>query len=209
MIDASYPPLCTINAVPSALLRTFHSEEHARRFIAGEIRFGLLQHYRVIEGSRQDETEGKASIRWNLEDENPNLHNVTYSGSSLNLYYVLCTSHPAVCRCHLAKFGSFTVRINEPLTLLKRICAAWKEDVRASSDAFITPVLYNKGDVVEPPPYFIASPSLTYAQKPPAFSQEQEYRYVLSCEVGTKEEPFLTLNVEPCRDICTLVPTGT
>jgi transposase len=25
----------------------------------------------------------------------------------------------------------------------------------------------------------------------------------------TKEEPFLTLNVEPCRDICTLVPTGT
>jgi hypothetical protein len=143
MTDATYPPLCTIDAVPSVLLRTFHGEEHARRFIGGEMRFGLLQHYRAIEGSRQDETEGEASIRWNLEDENPNLHNVTYSGSSLNLYYVLCTSHPTVCRCQHAKFGLFTVRINEPLTLLKRICAVWKEDVRASSDAFITPVLYN------------------------------------------------------------------
>jgi hypothetical protein len=166
MINLTYPLLCMINAVPSMLQRVFQNEDHARQFIAGKIRFGLLQRYRKMEGCRQDETEGKAAIRWNLEAENPDLHNVSYSGSSLNPYYVLCTSHPAVCKCQLTKFGSFIVRINEPLILLERLCAAWKNDDRASSSPFITPVLYNKGDLVEPPPYFLAPTSLTYAQKP-------------------------------------------
>src|SRR5664280_130242 len=87
MIDVTYPPLCTSNAVPSVLQRSFQNEDHARQFMAGHIRFGLLLHYREMEGCRQDETEGKALIRWNLEAENPNLHNVSYSGSSLNPYY--------------------------------------------------------------------------------------------------------------------------
>jgi hypothetical protein len=70
MSNLIYAPLCKINAVPSALLRTFHTEEHVRRFIAGEMRFGLLQHYRVIEGSRQDETEGNGKLDLAASDQN-------------------------------------------------------------------------------------------------------------------------------------------
>jgi hypothetical protein len=205
MSNVTYPPLCKINAVPSMLRRTFQHEEHARQFMAGEIRFGLLQHYRTMEDCRRDETEGKASIRWNLGAENPDLHNVHSTVISLTPYYVLCTSHPAVCKCQLASFGSFIVCVNEPLRLLERICDVWNKDDRAYSAAFITPVLYNKGDLADPAPYLIAPPSLVYAQKPTSFSQEREYRYVLACKVGTKEEPFLTLKVQPCTDICSLV----
>ena len=46
---------------------------------------------------------------------------------------------------------------------------------------------------------------LLYAQKPASYSRDREYRYVLMCKVGTKENPFLTLKVEPCDDICSLV----
>jgi hypothetical protein len=187
------------------LRRAFQNEEHAHQFMAGDIRFGRLQYYRKIEGCRQDETEGEAFIRWNLEAENPDLHNVTYHGSSLDPYYVVCTFHPAACKCRVTKFGSFIVCINEPLILLERICTAWNNEDRASGSAFIMPVLYNKGDLVEPPPYFLGPLSLTYAQKPASYSQDREYRYVLACEVGTKEDPFLTLKVGPCTDICSLI----
>jgi hypothetical protein len=160
-----YQPIYTISAVPAVLLRTFKMEDYARQFLAGDIRFGLLQHYRKMEDCRRDESEGRASIRWDLESHNSSLHNVTYTGTSLNLYYVLCTSHSGVCKTHLAEFGSFVIEINQPLKLLERICDAWRNDDRSSSDAFITPVLYNKHDLVPPPPYFIAPPSLVYAPK--------------------------------------------
>jgi hypothetical protein len=197
----NHQSLCTISAVPDALFRAFETEEYARRFLAGEVRFGLLQGYRRMEGCRRDETEGRASIRWNLKAENPNLVNVTYSGTSSNPYYALCTLAPAG-KSHLADFGLFALRIRQPLTLLKRICEAWKNDARASGDAFIVPVLYNKDELVTPPPYYIAPPCLVYAQKPAKYSDEAEYRYLISCKVGTTEEPLLTLRIGSCDDIC-------
>jgi hypothetical protein len=201
-----HPPFFTINAVPSALRRVFHSKEHALQFMAGDIRFGLLRYYRQLEGWRGDETEGRGSVQWNLQTTNPDLHNVNYSLSSLEPYYVLCCSHPSVCKCHLTKFGSFIVSINDPLKLLERICAAWNGDDRASSSPFITPVLYNKGELVEPPPYFIAPPCLVYAQKPPSYSEDREYRYLLECKAEAKQkDDFLTLNVPACTDICSLI----
>src|ERR1700674_997175 len=133
MSNVTQPPICSINAVPGALLRVFRDEEHARQFMAGAMRFGLLQRYRKMEGCRRDETEGEASIRWNLEAESPDLHNVSYKGSSLNPYYALCTLDRSACKCQVTKFGAFAVRINEPLTLLERICDAWNGDSRASS----------------------------------------------------------------------------
>jgi hypothetical protein len=205
MSNTTYQPICTVSAVPKALLRTFEREEYARQFLMGNIRFGLLQHYREMEDARADETEGRASIRWDLETDNPTLHNAMYTGTSLNPYYILCTSHPGACGKQLAKFGSFVVEINQPLKLLERICDAWRNDSRSSSNAFITPVLYNKDALAAPPPYFIAPPSLVYAQKPASYSREAEYRYVLCCRVGTTEDPFLTLRVGPCYDICSVV----
>jgi hypothetical protein len=102
----------------------------------------------------------------------------------------------------LSDFGSFAVQIKQPLELLKRICEAWKDDARASGEAFVVPVVYNKDELELPPPYYIAPPCLVYAQKPARYSDEAEYRYVVSCKVGTREEPFLNLSVGLCDDIC-------
>jgi hypothetical protein len=202
----TYPPLFTMSAVPSVLQRAFRTEQHARQFMAGHIRFGLLQHYRQVEGWSGDKTEGRASALWNLNATNPELHNVNYSGTSLEPYYVLCASHPEVCGSHLTRFGSFVVRINSPLQLLKRISFAWNGDYRASSDPFITPVLYDKGELVEPPPYYVAPPCLVYAQKKVSYSEDREYRYVLQCKAEAKQkDAFLTLNVGAGTDICSLV----
>ena len=80
-----FAPQWSVSAVPETLLRAFKDEDHARQFLAGDLRFGLLQHYRDMEGSRGDDAEGKASIRWDLETDNPNLHNVTYGGGLAHL----------------------------------------------------------------------------------------------------------------------------
>jgi len=208
MSNASYSPLCTISALPASLQRAFRTEDQADQFIAGRIRFGLLQRYRKMEGYRGDESEGRALIRWNLQAENPALCNVTYGGTSLDLYYALCTSHPAVCKCHMNKFGTSLVRIDDPLELLERICEAWNIDNRASGSAFVIPVIYNKGELVDPPPYLIAPFNLAYAQKSrDPYSLDREYRYIVACKVGTKEDDSLTLDVGCCSDICTLVRT--
>jgi len=201
MASPIYEPIFTTSAIPPVLVRTFEREEYARQFLAGDARFGLLQYYREIEDNRRDETEGRASIRWNLRAENPALHNVTYTGTSLNGYYVLCTSNP-IRKGAAANFGTFNVKIDKPLTLLERICKAWKSDARSSGEAFIVPVLYNKDDLVAPPPYFIAPPCLVYAQKAAKHSHEAEYRYVISCRVGVPEESFITLRLGPIDDIC-------
>ena len=198
---ANYQPLYIVSAIPSTLVREFEKKDYALQFLAGDLRFGLLQYYRKLEDRRGDESEGRASIKWDLNSHNPNLSNVNYSGTSLNLYYVLCTSDPEL-KCPSASFGPFRVRIDQPLKLLERICQVWSADVRASGDAFMVPVLYNKDELVSPPPYYLAPPCLVYAQKPSKHSHEAEYRYVVSCRVGTPAEPFLTLKVGRCDDIC-------
>jgi hypothetical protein len=201
MRSATNEPIFVTSAVPPVLVRTFEREEYARQFLAGDVRFGLLQYYREIEDGRRDEGEGRASIRWNLEAEDPALHNVTYTGTSLNPYYVLCASDPKR-KGTAANFGAFSVQIDRPLKLLERICKAWKSDARASGEACVVPILYNKNDLVAPPPYLIAPPCLVYAQKATKHSHEAEYRYVISCRVGLPEESFITLRLGPIDDIC-------
>src|ERR1700689_308689 len=77
---------------PNVLVRAFDKEEYARRFIGGEIRFGLLSGYRMAEGLRQDDTEGIVRVGWRLQ--NP----VYCDRSSMNSYYILSTSHPETDR---------------------------------------------------------------------------------------------------------------
>src|SRR5271167_481454 len=133
--------------VPHTLLRFFDREDYARRFIGGEIRFGLLEYYQTVEGSRQDDMEGHASFEWNLASRGESYQNVHYSGSSLNPYFIFSASHPeADSRALAEKFGQFAVRINDPSALLERIKECWKGHGWALEGcAFIAPVEYNKG----------------------------------------------------------------
>ena len=96
--------------LPNILFRFFDNEDHARRFIGGEIRFGLLDYYRTVEGCRKDESEGLVSFSWTLKAPQIMIdkptgevvghaesnQNIRYRGFSLNPYFILCTSHPKV-----------------------------------------------------------------------------------------------------------------
>jgi hypothetical protein len=46
------PPSFRMNS-PNKLLRFFTQEDHARSFMAGKVRFGLLEYYKTIEDLRQ------------------------------------------------------------------------------------------------------------------------------------------------------------
>ena len=198
---------------PSNLLRFFDKDEYARGFLEGQIRFGLLDRYRTIEGSRRDEKEGQVSFYWNRKapqitidkstaqvvGQSESDQNIHYSGCSLNPYYILCTSHPEASIPSLTqKFGRFVVRIQDPLALLERIKVAWQNHHFALDGcAFLAPVVYNKDGLLEADPYLIAPPHYSYSQKPNSFEEEREFRYLLQCSVDTKRtwEDFLTLRL--------------
>lgn len=191
------------SALPSTLLRAFETEEYARQFVEGRLRFGSLVHYKRTEDRRQDTTEGRAVLRL---VEGSRRTPAYYSLSSPNPHYVICAFHPETCSCAITEYGKFVVCISDPVTLLKRICEAWGYDDRKSlsSPASIWPVLYNKGDEVEPASDTLYSGCLVYTQKPPRYAADREYRYVLKCRSGVKNDDFLTLDVGTCADICSL-----
>jgi len=189
--------------LPNNLLRFNCKEEHALQFIEGQIRFGRLSHYRGIEGSRQDETEGLVFFYWDMKSD----QNIHYRGRSINPYYILCTTHPNVAeQMMVKKFGSFIVRISDPLLLLERIKVVWKNHASAFADnACLVPVAYNKDGLLEPNQYLYAPTDYTYSQKPASLEYQQEFRYVLPCsDVQRNSDCYLTLDVGDCRDICTL-----
>jgi hypothetical protein len=190
---------------PPVLLRFFEEEDHARSFVQGTIRFGLLERYWTIEGSRRDGTEGKVSVFWNLPLQNP----VHYDGSSLNPHYILSTSHPeANTRRLMEKFGSYIVRINNPIELLQRIEIAWKRCPLAIGRCVIEEVVYNKDSFLEPTPGLLAPVNYSYSQKAKSFEEEREFRFVLTCTADHIKlntlvlNDHLSLNLPDCSDIC-------
>jgi hypothetical protein len=213
--------------VPSSLLRFFHEEEFARQFVAGEIRFGILEYYRRIEDSRRDESEGQSSVYFkvkapqliierktgrtiDVKESDENIHSTVVS---LNRYYILCTSHPEANISHLVrKYGRFVVRINSPLVLRERLKRAWQtHDLALDDCAFIAPVEYTKDELRDPGPLFLSPPELVYSQKSRSYEEDREYRYLLNCKVDTRRawEDHLTLTLPDCADICSAVTVCT
>jgi hypothetical protein len=206
--------------VPNNLLRFFDREEHAMQFISGQIRCGLLSYYRDIEGTRQDDKEGQTSFSWaqkapQFQIDNQTGHllgptesnqNIRYRSTLLNPCYIVSTSSPDVGKNILTdRFGPFTVLISDPLALLERIRAVWRNHDWALNDGVvIVPAEYNKDEVLAANKHLRAPPHYSYSQKPPMFSVEIEFRYVLTCsfDVNLRLEDHLTLDVGGCADIC-------
>jgi hypothetical protein len=204
--------------IPSNLLRFLEKEEYVHSFVRGEIRFGLLDSYKEIGDSRQDQKEGQVSFYWNQKapqlivnkqtgkiigesESNQNIHCI---GSSLHPHYILSTAHPeADIDALKEKYGQFIVRINNPLKLLERIKFAWcNHELAHNGNAFIAPAIYNKDGILEPDPHLLSPPSYAYSQKPSSCEKDREYRYVLRCSVDSGLQAYLTLNVPDCNDIC-------
>ncbi len=190
--------------LPNTLFRFFEKEDYAESFIAGKVRFGRLDYYKTIEGSRRDEAEGSAAFDWSTSQP------IHYEGTSLNSHFILCTTHPEADKAVLiARFKSpYIVRINNPIALLERINVVWPADFRASGLCEIYPVEYNKGESLEPTPSLIPPANYSYCQKPrKPFEVEREFRYVLTCKVhadrGSAEpDQHVSLPLPDCSDIC-------
>jgi len=189
--------------LPGSLLRFFFEEEHARQFVAGKVRFGILEYYRGIEDKRRDDSEGRSSVYFKA----PQPVHATYT--SLNRFYILSTAHPETSiPCLTKKYGRFVVRIDSPIVLLERIKAAWQvHDLAVDRGAFVTDVEYTKDELREADPYFRSPPHLVYSQKPKSYEDDREYRYLIKCKIDVKRawENHLTLTLPDCGDICSTV----
>jgi len=196
-VQASVP----LAAIPERVLRFFRQESHARSFVTGQIRFGSLDRYRTIEGARRDETEGRVSLLWNLE--NP----VYCQSSSLNPFYILSSSHlDADRRVLRQRFGEHVVEIEDTRALLERINIQRKAHPAFLTECTIEAVPYDKDKLVDPKPYLIPPYEYSCCQKPRRFEDEREIRYILRCDVGTPLPPDpVVLEVGDCRDICRLI----
>jgi hypothetical protein len=190
--------------VPSSLLRFFAEEEYARQFIAGKMRFGILELYRVIEDARRDASEGTSSVYFKTGGPQP-IHSTVVSA---NRYYVFCTSHPDANVPRLAEqYGRFMVRIKSPLVLLELVKASWQRNPLAlDNSAFIAQVEYSKDELRDADRLLLSAPHLTYSQKHRSYEEDKEFRYLLKCKVDYKRawENYVTLRLPDCDDICSL-----
>jgi hypothetical protein len=193
-------------AIPDALVRAFDRHHYAAQFIQGTLRLGRLDSYRRLPDCRRDETEGRVSLQWNLA--NP----VYCDRLCGNEHYLLCTSHPDVDRQVITKFGRHIVRIADPKLLLTRIDSAWRQHPLASGRCIIAPVVYNKDQCLQPTPGLLPPTEYSYCQKPATFSDEREFRYVLTCTADAAKlrafgeiPPHVELRLPDCSDICSLM----
>jgi len=208
---------------PSNLLRFFDSKEYALQFVSGQIRCGLLTYYKEIEGSRHDDKEGRSSFFWDHNDPQFQIDNrigglvgptesnqkIRYRGSSMNPFYIISTSCPDVAKDTLIqKFGSFIIFISDPQVLLERIRVAWLRHSLALNDHVeLVSVDYNKDELIPANKDLSPPARYVYSQKPASYSDEKEFRYVLTCriDVNRDDEKYLTLDVGNCADICCLL----
>jgi hypothetical protein len=184
---------------PRLLYRFLSAEEHARDFIQGKIQVGLLTAYRQAEdAARRDDSEGYVSFDWEGR-------NIRYRGQSLNNFYILCMSGPGVMRANMAPKGNYCVRVDDPLILRDRIHIAWNtHECALNGNVRLVQIEYNKGEAIASNVNLIAPQDYVFSQKPPSFSQEKEFRYVLTCgiDVARKFENTLLLDIGNCSDIC-------
>jgi len=163
--------------LPKILYRAFSSEKYAREFInKGRFRLRLIDQYVTIKDKKRvDQTEGKSSSYIN----STNAHVV---GFFVDHLYLLCTSGEEVDLNFLRTFGSFIVRINDPLALLEDIQKVKPVNTKMeiTQKCKIEKVLYTKGQVEDFDPDSMEAIKRTFSQKPPSYQNECEYRFIVT-----------------------------
>ena len=191
---------------PSKIFRVFDTEAYGREMVDhGRMRFGLLDVYTEQElGMRTDASEGIGAIRSSEpitsvaydvatgrelrnEIDLGEMHRTYVNG---NAVYILSFSSPP-SSLHTdapAHFGDHIVVVNEPEHLGSDI-AGHLESINPcfSNSIQCAKVLYNKGELVKVPP---EAWTLSFTQKPSAYAQEFEYRFILVSNLSPKEKPY-------------------
>ena len=192
--------LKTFGDYPPTLLRFFPKKEYAEQFLAGSVRFGLLDYYATIEEkARKDGGEGKGqfaapaksvtTVHINGDGE---IVGATEAPGDMNYqvhfgnptYIVCCTDPEGVDIDALKKkFGPYVVRINNPLRLGQELTDkfAGLENTHplAGSVVECARVSYDKGERRDAEPTQDQLLKAAYSQKPDSYSEENEVRLVV------------------------------
>lgn len=202
---------------PSPLYRAFDNKEYAFSFIEqGIFQMLSLKDYCAIEDSNRidkDEGSGEAVINkyrpvFTLDPKTGKKLSKTseygpvyYSTGSINPRYILCFCGPQVNMKHLARqYGRYVIRIKRPATLVSDIASFleqcqnlpdtnWLECVQAS---------YDKGASVNELPERASEErlSMSYSQKDSRFSNDCEFRLVLTLSfTGDAPPPKIEVNL--------------
>jgi hypothetical protein len=183
---------------PPRLLSAFTDRAHADAFVReGVIRLGELRTYKKIEDDqRRDASEGDGFLlipgdipivtldRSTLEvtDRGTEPGQFHFSSTFVNPTYILSFALPSIDVGRLrARFGAYVVAVDEPVEFLERLHAAANRHPALSPKVGLDhlAVSYDKGGVGSMADARARRPRLSYAQKPPAFAGEQEYRVVI------------------------------
>ncbi|MEQ8767871.1 MAG: hypothetical protein RL885_28465 [Planctomycetota bacterium] len=196
------------------LLRAFQKLEHAEDLaFRGRVRFVDVHYYKDIEDpARRDGSEGSGQLRvpsnsvetLHIDSATGKTLGSTFAPGYLNFgstyihpVYALCMSGPGVDLSFLRrKMGRYVVRIRDPERLVDDVVESLQECPIPDREVFfvhLLPVEYKKGLVGAKPDDTVR---LSYAQKPPDFVDECEYRLVIGVSGVRPDVPvefFLTL----------------
>jgi len=175
---------------PKVIYRVFDKYEYAKDFINGKIRFSKLSYYTGIEDiARKDITEGESHI---IYDESKHYH----SRFASNSFYILCF-HKTLETAKQSKFGKYIVEINEPKNLAGKISnyLSIQSDKHFGGIEGVN-IDYSFGEKISKKPTSVLMAKLTYSQKPPMFSEENEFRFIFIKEHSEIQHVFIVLEDE-------------
>jgi hypothetical protein len=201
-----------IDSFPSPLYRTFEKEEDALNFIEkGVVYLRPITWYKKIEDKkRKDKDEGEGRLVVNTyrpvitldkktgkRISQKNEFGPVYFGTvSINPRYILCFSGPQVEKAHLVShYGKYVVSLNQPKLLVSEIAHYIEESYLflGVDDIWLNciKVRYDKDQTIGhiPEPASDERTTLSYGQKNPIFSNDFEYRLVLTLPIATSSCP--------------------
>jgi len=203
---------------PPELLRFFRKKEYAEQFLAGVVRFGLLDYYKEIEDeARKDSAEGTGSFTAPAErvttvivNDKAEAVDVREAPGDIHhhsvfdnpIYIMSCTEQTSEDIEYLKKkFGEYVVRITNPFQLGQDLTDKLSEfdatHPLAGGVVECAKVDYDKGERREREPSREEMLKSAYAQKPAYFSDECEYRLVIFRRPPvTKRESERTIEIE-------------
>jgi hypothetical protein len=193
--------------LPSPVFKGYDDQRYSTAFAErGRIRFGALLTYRCIESAgRRDSFEGEARLviphdvtTLHLDSQTLQLvgksvapGHLNHSGSLHNPLYAFCVAGPKVQHDHLRRqFGCHVVQIFDTTAFLAELESSLARLQLADREVLFVdscPVRYDKEEVGE---YSTTHRDrIYYAQKPPHFASDCEWRVVVALSGPLKEAP--------------------
>jgi len=188
--------------------------------MCGRLRMRSLSYFKALEDTRGDQTEGEShllvpgdvtSVVFNAETASvlgtrSEPGKINFRGSLVQPTYVFCTTLPTADTAYLkARFGAVIVRILDP--------ASFGAALHKSLDRMRLPanrqlrfldgcrVRYDKGELATDPRLDPNRIRVHFAQKPRAFSLEQEYRFTAVFDGPGQGSPdFIDVELSIPRD---------